>query len=148
MVSTGMATAIAWGMRTLAFLVVLLAPALAAADARSLSAQDVEAQLKPVSSQIESCYLERTADVHGAGHLDLVLTVSRHGILENLAVKTPGLSPKLAKQIDGCVRQTIAQVSFPAKRVTTTATVPYFFQRTAAPNAGPQLSCWNPNGCH
>ncbi|MEO8551032.1 MAG: hypothetical protein ABI678_13695 [Kofleriaceae bacterium] len=134
-------------MRTLVGLAVLLLPALAHADERALSARDVEAKLAPVSAQIESCYLERTAEVHGAGHLDLVLTVSRHGILENLAVKTPGLSSKLAKQIDGCIRDTIAQVSFPAKRVTTTATVPYFFQRTAAPNAGPQLSCWNASGC-
>ena len=147
-----MAPATLVDMRTLAWSVVipavLLLPALASADERSLSAQDVEAKLKPMSAQIESCYVDRTSEVHGAGHLDLVLTVSRHGILENLAVKTPGLAPRLAKQIDGCIRETIAQVSFPAKRVTTTATVPYFFQRTAAPNAGPQLSCWSSTGCH
>lgn len=135
-------------MRIAIALAILLLPALASADERSLSAKDVQAKLEPMATQIESCYLERTTDIHGAGHLDLVLTVSRHGILENLAVKTPGIPTKLAKQIDGCIRETIGQVSFPARRVTTTATVPFFFQRTAAPNAGPQLSCWSPTGCH
>ena len=33
------------------------------------------------------------------------------------------------------------------RKTFTTATIPYFFQRTAAPNAGPQLSCWDPKGC-
>jgi hypothetical protein len=127
-------------------LVLLTAPAFG--DDHALTAQDVEHQLGPVSAQIESCYLERTADVRGAGHLDLVLTVSRHGILESLAVKTPGLAPKVQKQIDSCIRETVERVAFPAKRVPTTATVPYFFQRTAAPNAGPQLSCFSAAGCH
>jgi hypothetical protein len=135
-------------MRTLLLslaLVLLAVPAFA--DDHALTAQDVEHQLGPVSAQIESCYLERTADVHGAGHLDLVLTVSRHGILESLAVKTPGLAPKIQKQIDSCIRETVEHVAFPAKRAPTTATVPYFFQRTAAPNSGPQLSCFSASGC-
>jgi hypothetical protein len=136
-------------MRTLLFVLLTVATAGSAfADDHALSAQDVEHQLGPVAAQIESCYLERTADVRGAGHLDLVLTVSRHGILENLAVKTPGLAPKISKQIDNCIRETVEHVSFPAKRVPTTATVPYYFQRTAAPNAGPQLSCFSASGCH
>jgi hypothetical protein len=136
-------------MRHLTTLALVLALAgTAAADDRALTSQDVVAQLKPVSPDIERCYMDRTADVHGAGHLALVLTVSRHGIVEQVAVQTPGVAPKIAKQIDSCVRERIATISFPAKRTPTTATVPYFFQRTAAPNAGPQLSCWDPAGCH
>ena len=127
-------------------LVLLTVPAFA--DDHALTAQDVEHQLGPVSAQIASCYLDRAAEVRGAGHLDLVLTVSRFGLLENVAVKTPGLAPKLQKQIDNCIRETVEHVAFPAKRVPTTATVPYFFQRTAAPNAGPQLSCFSASGCH
>jgi hypothetical protein len=45
------------------------------------------------------------------------------------------------------VRHAVEAVTFPARRTYTTATVPYFFQRTAAPNAGPQESCWNERGC-
>lgn len=114
---------------------------------RALSAADVASQLAPFSEQIEHCYLDRTAEIRGAGQLELVLTVTRHGSVESLDVKTPGLATKLAKQIDGCIRETIGTVAFPARKTFTTATVPYFFQRTAAPNAGPQESCWDPKGC-
>jgi len=117
-------------------------------EQKALSAEDVQATLKPVTVEIERCYMERTPDVRGAGRMELVLTVSRHGVLEHLDVKTPGLATKLAKDIDGCVRTTVATVAFPARKMFTTATVPYFFQRTAAPNSGPQLSCWDPKGCH
>jgi hypothetical protein len=137
-------------MRTLTTLalVIGMAGGTAFADDSALSPQDVQAKLKPMSNDIERCYMDHTADLRGAGHLALVLTVSKHGILEQVSVQTPGVAPKVAKQIDGCIRETIATVAFPAKRTSTTATVPYFFQRTAAPNAGPQLSCWDPAGCH
>lgn len=131
---------------TLAVVIAMTGPALA--DDRALSAADVQAALKPIGNEIERCYMDRTAEIQGAGHLALVLTVSKHGILENVAVKTPGLAPKLAKQIDGCVRREVAAVQFPSRHTETTATVPYFFQHTAAPGAGPQLSCWDPAGCH
>ena len=122
--------------------------ATAAADPRDLDASEIHAQLRPFAGAIEHCYIDRTANIYGAGHLELVLDVSRYGIVEHVAVKTPGLSAKLAKDVDGCVHTALAALTFPAKRTSTAITVPYFFERTAAPNAGPQLSCWNPRGCH
>jgi len=130
-----------------ALAVIAVLTTAAAADPRALTAVDVSTQLAPFDAQIQHCYLDRTAEIRGAGELQLVLTVTRHGSVESLAVKTPGLATKLAKQIDGCIRETISSVAFPARKTFTTATVPYFFQRTAAPNAGPQLSCWDPKGC-
>ncbi len=139
-------------MRTLTTRAILIGvfgmTGVASADDRALSPQDVQAKLRPMASDIEHCYLDHTADVRGAGHLALVLSVSKHGILEQVTVQTPGLAPMIAKQIDGCIRETIATVAFPAKHTSTTATVPYYFQRTAAPNAGPQLGCWDAAGCH
>lgn len=133
----------------LALAAIVLFTTAAAADPkpRALSAADVSTQLAPYADQIEHCYLDRTTEIRGAGHLELVLTVTRHGSLESLAVKTPGLAVKLAKQVEGCIRETVASVAFPARKTFTTATVPFFFQRTDAPNAGPQLSCWDPKGC-
>lgn len=133
----------------LASILVLASTTAAAADPkpRALSAADVSTQLAPYSDRIEHCYLDRTAEIRGAGQLEIVLTVTRHGSVESLAVKTPGLAPRLGKQIDGCIRETIASVAFPARKTFTTATVPFFFQRTDAPNAGPQPSCWDPKGC-
>jgi hypothetical protein len=135
-------------MRIWLVIAVLGSSLTAAADPRDLDANEIHAQLEPFAGAIEHCYVDRTAAIYGAGHLELVLAVSRYGIVERVDVNTPGLPAKLAKDVDTCIRAAIAPVSFPAKRTTTTVTVPYFFQRTAAPNAGPQLSCWNPRGCH
>lgn len=134
----------------LALAIVAALATTAAADPRprALTPADITSQLAPFSVQIEHCYLDRTAEIRGAGQLEIVLSVTRHGSVESLDVKTPGLAAKLAKQIDGCIRETIETVAFPARKTFTTATIPYFFQRTAAPNAGPQLSCWDPKGCH
>ena len=115
---------------------------------QALTAQDVQGVLRPVSVEIERCYMERTPEVRGAGHLDLILTLTRHGSIEKLDVKTPGLDAKVAKDIDGCVRTAVAKVAFPAARTFTIATVPYYFQRVAAPSSGPQYSCWDVKGCH
>jgi len=121
----------------------------AAADPKSvsLSLADVNAQLAPLSADIEHCYLDRTGEIRGAGQLQLVLGVTRKGAVESLAVKTPGIAPKLAKQIDGCIRPLVEAVAFPQRKTFTTATIPFYFQHTAAPGSGPQLSCWDPNGC-
>ena len=138
-------------MRIWPLLAVIVTTAPALADPAPLQAaltpDEVQATVRLVSEELEHCYMDRTPEVRGAGHLDLVFTISRHGTVEKLDVKTPGLAPRVAKEIDGCVRAAVAPISFPARKTFTTATVPFFFQRTAAPNSGPQLSCWNPNGC-
>jgi len=136
-----------WPLAGTLFLLAFAATAAADPKPISLSTSDVTTQLAPFAQDIEHCYLDRTAEIRGAGQLEIILTVTRHGSVESLAVKTPGLSVKLARQIDGCVRHAVEPVTFPARRTYTTATVPYFFQRTAAPNAGPQQSCWNERGC-
>ena len=130
---------------TLVFVVMTTAPALA--DDRGLTSDEVKAELRPVSEQIEHCYTDNTREVTGAGHLDLVFTVSHRGGLDKLEVKTPGLSARVAKRVERCIREAVTPVSFPPRKGWTNATVPYFFQRTRAPNAGPQLSCWSPDGC-
>lgn len=129
--------------------VLVLTTTAAAADPRprDLSPSDITAQLAPYAGQIEHCYLDRTPEVRGAGQLELVLTVTRHGSVDALVVKTPGLATRLGKQIEGCVLDTLAAVAFPSRRTFGTATVPFFFQRTAAPDSGPQLSCWDAKGC-
>lgn len=113
----------------------------------ALSPTDVTAQLRPYAASIERCYLDRTAEVAGAGKLSVELTVSRKGEVEAIAVKTPGLSTRLGVQIGDCIVHAVEGVAFPARRTHTTATVPFYFQRTTAPGAGPQLSCWDPAGC-
>jgi hypothetical protein len=136
-------------LTTLVLCAAALASGTAAADPKpvALSVTDVSAQLQPIAHDIEHCYLDRAAEIRGAGKLDLVLTITRKGAIESLAVKTPGLPVKLAKQIDACIRPIVEPVAFPARKTFTTATIPFFFQHTAAPGAGPQESCWDAAGC-
>ena len=134
---------------TVALVAVAAAPAIADPGPKvALSPDEVAATLRPVADAIEHCYMDRTPDVRGAGHLDLVLEVTRLGLLQKVDVKTPGLAVKTSKAISECIHATLYDVTFPSCKTYTTATVPYFFQRTAAPNSGPQYSCWDPNGCH
>jgi hypothetical protein len=137
-------------MRALLTLLVLaFAASTALADGKpiSLSAEDVTAKLKPYSDTIEHCYLDHTTDVYGAGKLSVELTVTRKGVLETVAIKTPGLTTKVGIAVSSCIVDALDGLTFPERRAQTTATLPYFFQRTAAPDAGPQLSCWKAEGC-
>ena len=103
-------------------------------------------QLRPVSPEIERCYLGRTTKVHSAGHLAVVLAIAKHGTLDRLSVKTPGIASRVGKQIESCIRETV--MTLPKQQMTTAATVPYFFQRTAALHAGPQFSWFDVVGYH
>lgn len=144
---------------SLTLLALLSTTALAHADAKrsaaepvtprpyALSIGDVTAEVKPFHDAIGTCYIAALGDTRGAGHLDLVFTISRHGIVQQLDIIAPGLAAKQTKQIEACVRPVLANVAFPSRRTHTTARVPFFYQRTAAPNSGPQLSCWDPKGC-
>lgn len=139
-------------LSTALLLGIVATTSIASADATppkpiSLSASDVSSQLAPFAETIEHCYTDRASEIRGAGQLQLVVTVTRKGAVESLEVKTPGVPAKLAKQIDGCIRPLVTPVAFPARRTYTTATVPFFFQHTAAANAGPQESCWDAKGC-
>jgi len=118
----------------------------APATAVSLSQAEIDAQVKPVSAAINRCYIDATAGQRG-GEFRVELSIHRRGKLDGVSVSTPGLPAKIAQKVEACVRGVVAPLEFPARRTSTTAVVPFYFQRTEAPNAGPQLSCWNPRGC-
>ena len=118
----------------------------APATERTLSLADIDAKVKPVSAEISKCYLDAAGAERG-GQLTVHLAIHRRGKLDSVTVATPGLPVKVARKIETCVRGLVEALEFPARRTSTTAVIPYHFQRTEAPNAGPQLSCWNPRGC-
>jgi len=119
----------------------------AAEQPRTLARYEIDDVVKTVSSDLSRCYLDVAGDLKGAGHLDIKLGIFRKGTVYSVEVATPGVPAKLAKKIDTCVRATVANLKFPARKADTTVVIPYFFQKTAA-NAGPYESCWNPRGCH
>ena len=58
------------------------------------------------------------------------------------------LAVDTARQVAACVRGVVAPLRFPTKKSFNTIVVPFYFQHTTAPGAGPQLSCWDARGCH
>jgi len=118
----------------------------AQADGRSLSQAEIDAQVKPLSAEISKCYLDATAGARG-GELRVQLEIHRRGKLDAVSVATPGLPAKTARKVEACVRSIVEPLEFPARRTSTTAVIPFHYQRTEAPSAGPQLSCWSPRGC-
>jgi hypothetical protein len=121
--------------------------ALARPKQRFLDARDIAALVTPHASEIEHCYLGENGGLAGTSHLDLTLAIARDGHVLSLDAAVPGRSGRMARKVAACVRDVLESVRFPARRNATTVVVPYMFQKTDAPAAGPQLSCWNPKGC-
>ena len=113
-----------------------------------LDASEVFAEVRPYSPAIERCYLDRLGDVRRAGRLDLTFVIGRDGHVVSLGATAPGLPARTVERVSSCIREAIDGLVFPTRRSDTTAIVPYFFQHTNTPGGGPQLSCWNPKGCH
>lgn len=114
---------------------------------RALQASEIQHHMKQVNHEIGRCYLDASGDIRGAGQLEIKLAIHRTGLLDSVEVSTPKLPQAVAKKVDSCVRALVSDLTFPVRRVPTTAIIPYFYQRTAAPGSGPQLSCWNAKGC-
>lgn len=130
---------------TIAFALLAAFASVALADAKpvSLTAADVKDRLAVVSTDVEQCYL----DAKATGKVELTLSIDKRGELYDVAVATPGLSSKRAKKVSACIEKAVTGLAFAEARTSTTATVPYYFQRTVAPGAGPQYSCYSASGC-
>jgi hypothetical protein len=120
----------------------------AARKALVLDASEVAAEVRPYAPDIERCYLDRLDDIRHAGRLDLMFVIGRDGHVRSLDIAAPALPARNVVQMAACIREVVDPIHFPARRADTTAIVPYLFQHTNTPGGGPQLSCWNPKGCH
>ncbi|HEU0031056.1 MAG TPA: hypothetical protein VFQ53_10525 [Kofleriaceae bacterium] len=114
----------------------------------SLEPSEIRSQLAQWNTDIGRCYLDAAGELKSTGKLEIMLTIHRTGMLDAIDISTPSLSAKQTHKVAACVKELLSTVQFPSRRNSTTAIVPYEWQRTAAPNAGPQYSCWNPKGCH
>jgi hypothetical protein len=114
---------------------------------RDLSTGDVSEVVAQRGAEIEHCYVDALGAARRGGRLDLMFIIARDGHVVSLDSAAPGVPAVAAHQLHKCLRTAVEALQFPARRNDTTAVVPYYFQRTDAPNAGPQLSCWNPRGC-
>jgi len=108
---------------------------------------DVSEIIAQRGAEIEHCYIDALGAARRGGRLDLMFVIARDGHVVSLDSAAPGVPVVAAHHLHECLRTAVEALQFPARRNDTTAVVPYYFQRTDAPNAGPQLSCWNPRGC-
>lgn len=127
--------------------IAAVGPALRTRSARDLTTGDVTDIVAPRAADIEHCYIDALGTTRRAGRLDVMLTIARDGSVLSVDTAAPGMPVVAAHHMHGCIRTAVESLQFPVRRNDTTAIVPYYFQRTDAPDAGPQLSCWNPRGC-
>ncbi|HSR88857.1 MAG TPA: hypothetical protein VLK22_00465 [Candidatus Udaeobacter sp.] len=118
---------------------------------KNLTIKEVQAELGSYTATTNGCYLKYVRDVRRATYMDLAIVVGWNGYPVSINVVAPGLSATTEKKIESCVRDEIGSLlHFPERRFDTTAVIRYEFQHTytETPGGGPQLSCYNPNGCH
>lgn len=121
--------------------------AAAAPVERFLAPREISAQVSPHEDAIERCYLGQLGELRRGSRLDLTLVIGRDGRVVSLATAAPGLAAGTARKVSRCVHGVLGEVRFPVRRRSITAVVPYLFHKIEAPDAGPQLSCWDPKGC-
>ncbi len=113
----------------------------------ALTASEVKEQLAQFTTGINRCYLDAAGELKSTGRLEIMLTIHRTGILDAIDVSTPGLGAKPTHKVAACVKDMLGHLQFPARRLSTSAILPFEYERTVTPDAGPQYSCWNANGC-
>jgi hypothetical protein len=127
--------------------IILVTSSIASANAgKDLGPSEVRTHLADADAAIAQCYVAAVGQGVG-GRLEVTLTIHRKGIIDHVDVRAPGVAAKLVTKIDACVRTALEGVTFPSRKVGTTAVIPYVWQKTVAAGAGPQESCWNPKGC-
>jgi hypothetical protein len=113
----------------------------------TLTAAEVQRYFAPYLPEIRDCYLAnaRGKDVTGALRLELI--IHPNGSMYRFGFAAPGVRPPWSGKLDSCLRALAASWHLPERKGFTTAVVPFYFQRTSAPGAGPIESCWDARGC-
>jgi hypothetical protein len=130
-----------------AILVCVCGTAHAAPSDDALSARELQAHLAPHSPDVKACYAEFGRGKAAEGTLRLELTVRPTGDVGKFRIEAPGVDPPWLGRLDACLRKRVPSWRFPARAGATVATVPFRFQKTRAPGAGPIESCWDRRGC-
>ncbi|MGE0403617.1 MAG: hypothetical protein AB7T06_43325 [Kofleriaceae bacterium] len=126
---------------------VLTRSAIAGPDDRTLSAREVQTYVAPYVPAVRACFLANAKGKHVTGALRLELIIHHHGRLYRFGFAAPGVEKPWLARLDKCLRDLAQTWTFPERKGFTTAVLPFLFQKTSAPNAGPIESCWDPRGC-
>lgn len=136
-------------MMTWVIVVLLAATATARPDdpSATLTAAEVQRYFAPYLPEIRGCYLASARAKSATGELRLELIVHPNGSVYRFGFVAPGVRPPHLGKLDSCLRALASSWHLVERKGFTTAVVPFFFQRTSAPGAGPIESCWDARGC-
>ena len=119
----------------------------AAPPPATLTAKEITTYFEPYVAGVRGCYLASATEKEATGALRLELVIHRNGMVEQFAFAAPGVSARPRVRLDDCLRALAKTWHFPERRGFTSAVIPFLFQRTNVPGAGPIESCWDPRGC-
>jgi hypothetical protein len=103
----------------------------------TISAKDLKKYFEPYIPSVRDCYVAN-AQGHGVdGNLRLELIIHRDGTVFRFGFEAPGVTGGALRKLDSCLRALSETWHLPVRRGFTTAVLPFYFQRTLAPGAGP-----------
>ena len=131
-------------MSTRAFAIAVMCCALAAhagtgdnPDQPTINAKDLRKYFEPYVLPVRDCYASYAQGSDVDGNLRLELIIHRDGSVFRFGFDAPGVTGAWLRKLDTCLRTLSESWHFPVRGGFTTAVLPFFFQRTRAPGAGP-----------
>ncbi len=113
----------------------------------TLTSAEVQTSFAPYLPEVRACYLANARGTGVTGVLRLELIIHPNGSVYRFGFAAPGVRGRSLARLDGCLRALATSWHLPERKGFTSAVVPYLFQRTSAPGAGPIESCWDARGC-
>jgi hypothetical protein len=109
-------------------------------DQQTLNAKDLKKYFAPYIAGVKDCYAANSRDRTATGVLRLELVIRPDGTVNRFSFKAPGIIGAPHRLLDICLRSQSETWHFPVRRGFTTAVLPFQFQITYAPGAGPKAS--------
>lgn len=107
-------------------------------DQPTLSARDLKKYFEPYVPAVKECYVVNANGHDVDGTLRLELVIRPGGDVIRFGFVAPGVAGAWLRRLDGCLRRLSDTWHFPVRRSYTTAVMPFLFERTFAPGAGPK----------
>lgn len=116
-------------------------------EGETLSAKEVSKYFEPYLPEVRTCYLANARGKQVDGTLRIELLIHPSGKVFRFGFVARGVVKPWLPRLDACLRKLPSTWTFPVRGGFTSAVLPFLFQRTTAPGAGPIESCWDARGC-
>ena len=114
---------------------------------RQLTAKEVARYFEPYVPEVRACYLTHTKDKAVSGKLRLELIIHHAGHIFRFGFDALGVDKPTRAKLNNCLRALVPTWRMPVRKGFTSVVLPFLFQKTTAPGAGPIESCWDARGC-